>query len=574
MTSKYMKADVTGIGKLISERAYFKVPDHQREYSWPSGAVEQFLEDIDTAITNSDPDYFIGLIVLVEPSNDNIWQILDGQQRLATTTMIYSAIRNWLTENGFSKDAQKVQERYIGISELGDEKDRSRITLNVNDRDIFRNTVVEQKSDSYLAEQENKSGRNSSARKLVAAVISCRKHISNLAKRASGNVKKQSKELFKLADFLRDNLHIAYMDVSSSGNAYVIFESLNDRGIDLSVLDLLKNYIFGKAGNDLDEAKNNWIKMSTILGDRKADDFLKVFWTSRYGRVQRGSLFNKIKKTYGSKSQALKLSKELSETVELYAALDSPDSEIWAEHSTITREYVKTLILLGGSQVRPIILASLFRYTPKKIERLLNHLVTLIVRYQTVGGGRTGRLEQHCTSIAPKVYNGDLKTPQTIWDEFKSILPKDGDFQKDFNEYTENTPAKARYILRQLEIIKWKNENPNKDVEKTPIHSPEVLNLEHILPKNPSVEWRAVLRKDNKIVQECVNNIGNLCLLGTKSNKKIGSSGFLKKSRNVYQISDLILTKEISKQYSSWDRNSINARASYLGELAVEAWPV
>jgi uncharacterized protein with ParB-like and HNH nuclease domain len=78
MSSKYMKADVAGIGKLISERGNFRVPDHQREYAWPTGAVEQFLEDIDTALKNNEPDYFVGLIVLVEPVNGDAWEILDG----------------------------------------------------------------------------------------------------------------------------------------------------------------------------------------------------------------------------------------------------------------------------------------------------------------------------------------------------------------------------------------------------------------------------------------------------------------------------------------------------------------
>jgi hypothetical protein len=64
-------------------------------------------------LKNNEPDYFLGLIVLVEPSNGGAWQILDGQQRLATATMVYSSIRSWLFENGFEKDAQKVQERYI-----------------------------------------------------------------------------------------------------------------------------------------------------------------------------------------------------------------------------------------------------------------------------------------------------------------------------------------------------------------------------------------------------------------------------------------------------------------------------
>ena len=521
MSSKYMKADVTGVGRLISERANFAVPDHQRDYAWPTGAVEQFIEDIDTALKNNEPDYFLGLIVLVEPTNGGAWQILDGQQRLATATMVYSSIRSWLIENGFEKDAQKVQERYIGVSELGEEKDRPRISLNVKDRDIFESTVANQVSVDYLESQRKGAGRNSSKRKLIEAAITCRQYITGFAKEAGDESGDQAKQLFKLADYLRDNVHVAYMDVASSGNAYVIFESLNDRGIDLSVLDLVKNYIFGKAGTDLQKAQYNWIRMTTVLADRRADDFLKVFWTSRYGRVQRGTLFNKIKAKYSKKASVIKLSEELCEAVELYAALDSYDSDVWTEHSDQAREHVKTLTLLDATQVRPILISALFKLSPPKIERLLHWLVILIVRYQTVGGGRTGRLEQQCTSVAPKVFSGELRTAQQIWDNLKAIVPKDDEFRNDFKAYSEATAAKARYILAQIEIAKWREENPGKDVEKTPCSDPSILNLEHILPKKPSNEWGGIIAADGTIVQECLNNIGNLCLLSAKANRTL-----------------------------------------------------
>lgn len=573
MSSKYMKADVTGVGRLISERANFRVPDHQRQYAWPTGAVEQFLEDIDTALENNEPDYFVGLIVLVEPENDGAWEILDGQQRLATSTMVYSAIRSWLKENGFEKDAQKVQENFIGVSELGEEKDRPRITLNVQDREIFELAVANQVSDDYLETQRKKSGRNSSKRKLIEAAITCRNYVSSKAKEGGEDRLDQAQKLFILANFLRDNVHIAFMDVASSGNAYVIFESLNDRGIDLSVLDLVKNYIFGKAGNDLDKVQYNWLKMTTVLGDRKADDFLKVFWTSRYGRVQRGALFNKIKGKCSNKSSAIKLSRELCDAIDLYAALDSHDSDVWAEHSEVTRDYIKILTLLAGTQVRPVLLSALSRLEASKIERLLHWLVILIVRYQTVGGGRTGRLEQQCASTAPKIFAGELTTPQKIWDHLKTIVPKDNEFLNDFKNYSEATAAKARYIISRLELVKWRHENPSKEIEKTPCNDPGILNLEHILPKNPSNAWGTVISSDKTIVQDCLNNIGNLCLLSMKANKKLGSSSFSEKSETVYQKSEIITTRDIALNFDNWTRASIEARASELAQLAIKAWP-
>jgi len=314
--------------------------------------------------------------------------------------------------------------------------------------------------------------------------------------------------------------------------------------------------------------------MTTVLGDRKADDFLKVFWTSRYGRVQRGTLFNKIRAKYSTKASVIKLSEELYETVELYAALDSYDSDVWAEHSDQAREHVKTLTLLAAAQVRPILISALFKLSPSYIERLLYWLVTLIVRYQTVGGGRTGRLEQLCASVAPKVFSGEMKTAQKIWDNLKSIVPKDDEFRNDFKAYSEATAAKARYILAQIEIVKWQKVNPEKDLEKTPCSDTSILNLEHILPKNPSNEWGSIISADKTIVQECLNSIGNLCLLSAKVNRQLGSLSFQTKSSETYKKSEIITTRDLSENYSNWDRKSIESRTSDLAELAIEAWPI
>src|SRR5262245_7297307 len=115
-----------------------RCPPHQRDFAWPLGAVEQYLEDIVGAMTESDADYFLGLIVLVERANyaSKMYEILDGQQRLATTTMIYAAIRQWLRDNGLDNEAAKIQNDFIGISEIGEEEDEPRIVLNINNRDL------------------------------------------------------------------------------------------------------------------------------------------------------------------------------------------------------------------------------------------------------------------------------------------------------------------------------------------------------------------------------------------------------------------------------------------------------
>jgi len=131
--NQQMVSETKGIGQLLNARRYFAVPPHQRDYAWPIGAVDQFLDDIVNAMDDGEADCFLGLVVLVDSDarSGNRYEILDGQQRLATTTMVYAAIRQWLRDAGRDDEAVKIQKDFIGISEIGESEDEPRLILNV-----------------------------------------------------------------------------------------------------------------------------------------------------------------------------------------------------------------------------------------------------------------------------------------------------------------------------------------------------------------------------------------------------------------------------------------------------------
>jgi len=457
-----MSSQTRGIGQLLTERRYFEVPAHQRDYAWPVGAVEQYLDDVVEALSDPESDYFLGLIVLVdtdEPSSKR-YEILDGQQRLATTTMIFSAIRQWLRDNGIDEDAAKIQTSFIGISEIGEDQDEPRIVLNTNNRALFQEVVVNPFSDKAVEGRLAAEGKHTSSRKLLEAVLLCRRYVSNLADEQGGDAKKKSKILVQLAKFLRDRVQINCLDVSAPENAYTIFESLNDRGIDLSVLNLLKNHLLREAGGASDEILTFWAKMMYAIGDRKGDDFLKAFWTSRFGRIQRGRLFKELKQRYSGRASATALAKELSEVGEVYGAIDSADGSYWSHHSYRTQEHVRALNLIGAKQTHPVILSAIAKWTPIEIDKLLGYLVRVILRYQLVGRGRTGKLEIQAAGVAQRIYSGELKTAHAVLLAMKALVPPDEEFLEDFQRYEESKPVRARWMLRELETQRWLDDNP------------------------------------------------------------------------------------------------------------------
>lgn len=573
MAKQQMISETRGIGQLLNERRYFEVPPHQRDYAWPLGAVEQFLDDIVEAMSDPESDYFLGLIVLVdtEAPVSKRYEILDGQQRLATTTMVFSAIRQWLRDNAMDNEASKIQNDFIGISEIGEDQDEPRIILNVNNRDLFQEIVVNPITDKSLENKLTKEGKHTSSRKLIDATILCRRYVSTLADNSGGDVKEKSKILFRLAKFLRDRVQVNCLDVAAPENAYTIFESLNDRGIDLSVLDLLKNHLLREAGSNTPVILNNWTKMTAAIGDRQGDDFLKAFWTSRYGRIQRGRLFKELKKKYKDKADAIALSQELAKVGEVYGVLEASDGDFWGQHSFRAQEHVRSLNLLGAKQTHPILLAAIAKWEANEIEKLLGHLVTIILRYQLIGRGRTGKLEIQSASIAQNIYSGQLKSAKAAFDGMKSLVPPDSEFIEDFRRYEDAKSNRVRWILRELEVQKWIQDNPGIAPQNAPIADPEKITLEHILPKNPNQEWSGIMSGDKNLLSECLNRLGNLCLMDKMTNKDQSGMGYEKKKIG-YLKSNFLLTNELPGKYIEWNRSAIDSRQSELAALAALRW--
>jgi hypothetical protein len=146
----------------------------------------------------------------------------------------------------------------------------------------------------------------------------------------------------------------------------------------------------------------------------------------------------------------------------------------------------------------------------------------------------------------------------------KAIVPSDTEFKEAFRNALVSKANLARYYLRVLES----QAKGGQDQALTPNDNEQVVNLEHILPQNPSPDWGSL---DPEAVGSYYNRIGNLALLKTAINSSIGNTGFLAKMP-YYQDSPFQLTTELT-QYTTWGPAEIDDRQAKLAELAVKAWP-
>lgn len=435
------------MGELISQKKRFRVPDHQRDYAWTDEGVGQFLDDIIGSVEAEAPEYFLGLIVLVGPSQ-GVWEILDGQQRMATTSMVFSALRYHLRRLGCEDDAKQIDTEFLAVRQLGADSS-PRLTLNRANHQLFDRLVIGQCDDTELQRQIELATRGTSNWRLALAVKASRDNVGLWISENAASGPSQIQRLYRLSRFLEERAQVVCLEVDSEADAYVIFESLNTRGHDLSVLDLVKNHIFSRApDNQAVWLNDEWLSMLEALGERDADDFLKVFWTSQRGRVQRGSLYKSLKEAFGTPEAVVELAGGLAPAANIHGALDDSKHPLWAERTPTCRHYVDALKTLRARQTRPILFAALRKgLANDTMDDLLWRLVVLTVRYQTVGRRRTGAIEIACAKIAQAVSEGNFDRVKEI---IQPLLPADTEFGQDFLRHSDAQARRVLYMLAAL----------------------------------------------------------------------------------------------------------------------------
>lgn len=564
-----LETPTIGIARLLSEGNAFNVPHHQRNYSWTEDEIETLFRDLSHAMSEGESDYFIGLMVFI-PKSDREFTILDGQQRLVTTVITLSAVRSWLKARGFDSDAQQIQAQFIAARELGSKDFVPRIVLNEANNPIFRDYVVNEAPNEDIEARLKSEDRYSPNRKLLEAILFCREKVHELAA-ISNDHDSGAQRLFSLVKYFERSVKVVRLHVPNESNAYTVFETLNDRGLDLSVLDLVKNHIFGKASDavTLKEVQAKWTQMMGNLTNARGDDFLKVWWTSRNGRVQIPQLFSLFKSSVTDRDSAIAASADLFQASDMFSGLEVADDTIWGGFGEKARKSIKALKLIGAKQGHPILLSALGKFYQSEIEKLLWYLEVLFVRYQLIGGGRTGRLEIACAKAAQQIWAGTCTSCSGVMAAMKELLPSDSDFKLAFESKQERGSPKARYLLTCLEN-QAKSQSSGGGVGNE-LEVVGTLTLEHILPKSPDSSWTELQENDEFLREECTHRLGNMCLL-TNVNQKLGSGAFEAK-KSVYKASKLELTSSLDK-YTSWGRSSIENRQKRMANLAAAYWRV
>jgi len=554
-----IKFDRLGIAEVI-KRHQLKVPLNQREYSWEIEHVRDLLTDIANAMQKGKDVYFLGIIVLTT-SPKGVLEVADGQQRLATTTIILTAIRNIFLELNDEMRATSFETDFLFTIDVDARAHISKLTLNADDNQFFC---------SQILAQPKKRGDLKPTRRSHHLLDLAYKEI----KQYLGNLKSQVGEagfldaLLRWRKYLLENATVITMTGSDDLDAFVMFETLNDRGLKTSQADLVKNHLFKEAGDRRAEAQASWSAMRGAIESLGEDDliidFLRHVCNLIYGQTRERDVFEKIKAGTKGSADAISILALLGELAQDYAAILNPDHPKWNTYPTDIRQYVRTLNVLKVSQIRPLLLGAARHLEPKQAAKAFERFVAWTVRFIICGGGRGGDMERNYCDMANAIHTGKIKSVAEIDKAAVGIVPTDAQFESFFATARVNVSKLARYFLRSLERTAEGQKNPEWIV-----NDDAAINLEHVMPATPSVEWPNIQERD---IESHANRLGNLVLLQADINTEIDKHDFATKTK-AYKKSTFQLTSHVAEA-KEWGVKEIETRQKTLATLAVKTWKI
>jgi hypothetical protein len=547
-----------GLGSLL-KRYRLRVPSNQREYAWTDLEVTELLQDFALAINDSKP-YFLGTVVTI-PREEGTLEVVDGQQRLATTAILLAAIRDYARYLEEEFIVKSVDAEFLSGIDREKKQLLPKLTLNHDDNELFA-TIVTNPDDG----SDFKASRASHKRLVVAryeAGAQIKKAVSIYDRREQGDV------LNRWVSFIEHQAMAILLKVPSDADAFKMFETLNDRGLRTSQADLIKNYLFARSNGRIGEVQSRWSYMRGALESTTDDSeitmtFLRHALMTQRGYLRKADVYDAVQALVKSEQAAVSLAATLENLSTAYVATFNLDHERWNGYPDGGRRAVEALNLLDIKPMRPLMLAIAAVMEPKEGAPALQFLISLGVRLLIASSTRTSTVEVPLAEASKAVFDGDVATAAALRARLAGITPGDQEFREAFASARVSNARLARYYLRSMEMSAKSEPEPWLVLHE----DREIINLEHVLPRKPEDHWPEFSEED---LRRLTTRLGNQALMRHGDNSDSKSAAFTVK-KPLYAASPYLLTKMLA-EVDDWVEANINKRQERLAEIAVKTWP-
>ena len=546
-------AEEKKIKAVFSDDYLFEIPSFQRPYSWTIEQVDDLISDLLNAMQEDhDAPYFLGSIVLIKSDQDASSDVVDGQQRLTTLTMLICVLRELLNQKPADELDAFVREK--GNFFKGTE-DRFRLRLRDRDREFFQTNVQQTgKLNDFL--QANPEKFSDTRRQVYENVKRLHERLSNL----------DDEMRIALAAYVTHQCSLVVVSTSDADIAYRVFSVLNARGLDLSPTDVLKADVLGKVP-ETDKANytGKWENIEEEIG--------------RSGFL---NLFAHIRTIYAKERQSTILRKEFTDHV-----LSNLNAKVFVDE--VLEPYAHAYFTISHANYQSqdkkleakinILLAHLNRLEifdwmppamfyfnrtedhPDQFCKFIQDLERLAYGFFVLKYYSTQRQTRYAYLLRDIAKNNNVFDNSTALqlsrDEQTEILKRlDGDI---YNGYSRGQP---RILLLRLDSLL-------ADVGVT--YDRSVISVEHVLPQNPSQSWDASF-PDQKS-RNRTHSLANLVLLSRRKNAKASNLGYQEKVEEYFK--DMKTTFALTNdaiQEKEWTPDILERRQRKLIGMFKKEW--
>jgi len=574
----------------------YRIPIYQRDYSWEADQIDDFVADLYPFSSNG-TEHFFGTIVLTDSDPgpqyqgpDKVKYIIDGQQRITTSLLTISVLRHLLLEISVSGywSARDTAIKLITFTTTGHPfESRPRLFANRGNQDFLEAVLgeateslndVEAKFSGLSDEFKIRSTRMLDAYRGLRRTLSFRfaedfgvlldeddvDLVREFTVQRPDLVAELAIKIGELARAFVSGSIFIEIRLSNWEDAFGIFEGLNNRGLELTEKDLIKNMILARAHNDdgltdekIQSLEARWTVLTNRIAESKFSNFLRHYLLLTNQTVELKRVVRVLKGDFEGK-KSTEIIESLDEASLYYQRISQPSTNSDIE----LRKAFERFKALDAGRAYPIPLAAGLKKLAKADQiRILHALETLVFRRSSVMNRDNKVLESEIQKIAADLYaHGSTAVDSTIA-AVRAITPGDEDFRAAFVLREGMKDSVARYMLTQME---------NHLRHGSPLSVEQKVTLEHIMPKDASL-WE--LDEHEKTLHATTfPRLGNLTLLMGSTNSQIGNKPFSEKLP-AYVDDDLRINEFVRSQ-ARWDSTLVKERQALLAELACEVWPV
>jgi hypothetical protein len=547
------------IQKIFSDDFVFSIPLYQRPYAWEIEQAEALMDDL-LAFLGDDDDpidelnpYFLGSIVLIKPDGSTEAEVVDGQQRLTTLTILLSVLREVVTEDVAKELTAYLYERGSIVKGT---KNRYRLTLRERDANFFRDYIQDEGGPKKLIELKKAVLPDSQA--------NIRDNALHLLEKLQQLPEEQC---FRLAQFIIIGCLLVVVSTPDMDSAYRIFSVLNDRGLDLSHTDILKSEIIGKIPeSQQNEYNRRWEDTEVKLGRSTFQDLFSHIRMIYRKAKQKESVLKEVRECVKPSENPIHFIDEvLCPAADAYADIQDCcyQSHQYAED---INTYFRYLSRIDNADWLPPAIAyfSKYRHQPDKLLTFFSNLDRLASGLMIQRANINERIRRYSLLLNWIEQDKDLGSSNsplnlTLIDCETIIERLNGPL------YLER---KIRlYVLLRLDAYL----SGGEAVYKLPR-----ITVEHILPQNPphGSQWLKWF-PDEESRHNYVHQLGNLALLSGYKNSSAQNFDFETKKNKYFKgedgVSPFAITTQVLHE-SKWTPDVIERRQAELIEKLKHLW--